>query len=256
MINKKSNLLYDSWIMFKRSLLISVRNPEALVVTTLVPFFLMFTFAKVFGSVINIGNFNYIDFIIPGVILQSVSQAAQYSALNVTTDMTKGIIDRFRSMPISSYSVLIGHTGAGVVRNTITTSIIIGAAFIFGFKPLAGFTNWIIVISLLILINIVFSLIAVLAGLIAKTPEGANGLMFPLFILPFFSSGFAPAETMSDGIRWFASNQPMTPIIDTVRSLMLNMPTKDNLWIAFTWCIGIIVVVFFTTTKVYKHKFS
>jgi ABC-2 type transport system permease protein len=217
----------------------------------------MFLFGTVFGNIADIGNdFNYIDFIIPGIILQSVAQASIYSAMNVTTDMTKGIVDRFRSMPISKSAVLIGHTGAGVVRNAVTAAVIIGTAFILGFRPQGGFANWLMVIGFLILIIIALALIAVLCGLISKTTEGSSGLMFPLFILPFLSSGFAPTETMPAGIRWFAEIQPMTPIINTVRALMLDMPTDNSFWIALAWCAGIIIVAFIAAVQVYKRKLS
>jgi ABC-2 type transport system permease protein len=254
MTKPKTNALYDSWVMFKRCLLIATRNPEALFMATITPFFLMFLFGTVFGSIADVGDFSYIDFIIPGIILQAVGQAAQYSAINMTTDMTKGIIDRFRSMPISKSSVLIGHAGAGVVRNTITTTVIIGTAFILGFRPQAGFTDWLIILGFLLLIIIAFSLMAVLFGLIAKTPEGSSGLMFPLFILPYLSSGFAPTETMPRGLSWFAQNQPMTPIIDTIRNLMLGLPTDNSLWVALAWCVGIIIVAFVAAAQVYKRK--
>ena len=256
MSRPKGNVFYDSWIMFKRCLVIAMRNPEAIVMATVTPFFLMFLFGTVFKNITNIGNFNYIDFIIPGIILQSVAQAAQYQAINVTTDMTKGIIDRFRSMPISKSAVLIGHAGAGVVRNTITTTVIIGTAFILGFRPQGGFANWLFVVGFLMLIIIAMSLIAVLCGLISKTPEGSSGLMFPLFILPFFSSGFAPTETMPSGIRWLAEFQPMTPIINSIRALMLDMPTDNSLWIALAWCVGIILVAFVASAQVYKRKLT
>ena len=251
-----SSLLLDSWIMFKRCLLTSMRNPEALAMATITPFFLMLLFGTVFGSIANIEGVNYIDFIIPGIILQSVAQAAQYSAINITTDMTKGIIDRFRSMPISKYSFLVGHLGAGVVRNTITTSVIIATAFLIGFRPSAGFIEWLIIIGFLLLIIIAMSSIAVLCGLLSKTAEGTSGLMFPLFILPFVSSGFAPTETLPKLIRWFAEVQPMTPIIDTIRNLMLNISLGNEVWIALAWCVGIILVAFFSAANVYKRKLS
>ena len=254
MSRSKANVFYDSWVMFKRCLVIALRNPEAIVMATVTPFFLMFLFGTVFKNIVDIGDFNYIDFIIPGIVLQSVAQAAQYQAINVTTDMTKGVMDRFRSMPISKSSVLIGHAGAGVVRNTITTTVIIGTAFILGFRPQGGLVNWLFVVGFLMLIIIAMSFIAVLCGLISRTPEGSSGLMFPLFILPFFSSGFAPTDTMPSGIKWIAEKQPMTPIINTIRALMLDMPTDNDLWIALAWCVGIIIVAFVAAAQVYKRK--
>jgi ABC-2 type transport system permease protein len=142
------------------------------------------------------------------------------------------------------------------VRNAITTAVIIGTAYILGFRPQGGFVNWLCVVGFLMLIIIALSSIAVLCGLISKTVEGSSGLMFPLFILPFFSSGFAPTETMPRGLRWFAETQPMSPIINTIRALMLDMPTDNNLWIALAWCVGIIIVAFVASAQIYKRKLS
>lgn len=252
----KMCIFFDSWIMFKRCMLISMRNPEALLTATITPFFLMFLFGTVFGNIANIGDISYIDFIVPGIILQSIGQTSQHSAINVATDMTKGIIERFRSMSISESAVFIGHIGAGVMRNVITTTVIIGTAFILGFHPQGSFMNWIIVVGLLLLLNIAVSSLAVLCGLISKTVEGASGLMFPLFILPFISSGFAPIDTMSGVIRWFANIQPMTPITNSIRALTLDLPLGNNLWIALAWCVGIIIVAFLASAQVYKNKLA
>lgn len=252
----KTRVFLDSWLMFERCLLISMRNPETLLMATITPFFLMFLFGAILGNITDVGELNYIDFIMPGIILQSVAQASQYSAINVTTDMTKGIIHRFRSMSISRSAVLIGHTGAGVVRNVISTIVIIGTAFILGFRSQGGLGDWLLVVLLLILVNITISLLGVLCGLISKTPEGSSGLMFPLFILPFISSGFAPTDTMSPGIRWFAEIQPMTPIIDSIRGLTLDLPLGNSLWIALAWCGGITIAAFIAASQVYNRKLS
>ncbi|GCF92850.1 transport permease protein [Enterococcus florum] len=254
MRNLKRNVLFDSWIMFKRCLVISLRNPEALLVAVLVPFILMLLFGTVFGNITNIENFHYIDFIVPGILLQSMGQASQYSAMNVAVDMSTGIIDRFRTMSISKSAVLVGHTGAGVIRNTISTMIIIGTAFILGFRPQGDFWAWCLVIGLLVLVNITFSLLGVLCGLLSKTVEGASSLMLPLFILPFVSSGFAPVDTLSASIRWLAKIQPMTPIIDSFRSLTLGLPVGDDLVIALTWCVGMISVAYLLSLQIYQKK--
>lgn len=256
MNKSKGNVFSDSWIMFKRCLLVITRNPEGLVMATLTPFFMMILFGEIFGKVVNMGSVNYIDFIIPGIVLQSVAQASQYSAIGVTTDMTKGIIDRFRSMPISRSSVLIGHTGASIIRNILTTVVIIGTAFLIGFRPQGDFTEWVIAVGLILLVSIAFSSISVLCGLVSKTAEGSSGLMFPLFILPYVSSGFAPIDSLSGGIKWFAERQPMTPIIDSIRNLMLGVPTDNNLWVAIAWCVGISIVCFVASVYVYNHKFK
>lgn len=254
MHKSKTGVFFDSWVMFKRCFTISMRNPETLLTATITPFCLMLLFGVVFGNIANIGGFNYIDFIVPGIILQSIGQASQYSAMNVTTDMTKGIIDRFRCMSISKSAVLIGHTGAGVIRGVISTAVIILTAPILGFRPQAGFVEWLLAISLLLLINITITLIAVLCGMISKTVDGAVGMMFPLFILPFVSSGFAPVDTMPSSIRWFAAIQPMTPIIDSLRALTLGLPAGNNLWFALAWCMVLSVVSFTISMRTYNRK--
>ena len=253
MSKQKPNLFHDSKVMFKRCMKIALRNPEALVQATVTPIFLMLMFAAVFGNITDVGV-NYVDFILPGIILQAVAQATQYTAINVNTDMTKGIIDRFRSMPLAKSALLIGHTGASVVRNVMTTAVIIGTAFIVGFRPQAGFIDWLIITGVLLLSVTAITCFAVLCGLRAKSPEGASGLMFPLFILPFISSGFAPTETMHKAIRWFAEYQPMTPIINAVRALMLGYPPGNDLWIALAWTSGTAILSFAFAVRRFKRK--
>lgn len=248
------NIVLDTWVMFKRCLTISLRNPETLLTATLIPFCLILLFGTVFGSISDVGDYHYIDFIVPGIILQSIAQASQYSAMNVTADMTKGIIDRFRCMSISKSAVLIGHIGAGVIRGIISNAVIVVTSPILGFRPQAGIVEWILVIALLLLINITFTLIAVLCGTISKSVEGAAGLLFPLFILPFMSSGFAPVDTMPGGIGLFSAIQPMTPMIDSLRALTLDLPLGNSLWLAFAWCMALSVVSFAVSMRTYNRR--
>ena len=247
-------MFLDTWVMFKRCLTISLRNPETLLTATLIPFCLILLFGTVFGSISDVGNYNYIDFIVPGIIFQSIAQASQYSAMNIAADMTKGIIDRFRCMSISKSAVLIGHTGAGVIRGIISNAVIVATAPLLGFRPQAGLSDWFLVIALLLLINITFTLIAVLCGTISKSVEGATGLLFPLFILPFMSSGFAPVDTMPSGVGWFAAIQPMTPMIDSLRALTLDLPLGNSLWLALAWCVGLSVISFTVSMQTYTRK--
>lgn len=253
---KKSDkhIVLDTWVMFKRCFIISLRNPETLLTATLIPFCLILLFGTIFGSISDVGDYNYIDFIVPGIILQSIAQASQYSAMNISTDMKKGIIDRFRSMSISKSAVLISHTGAGVIRGMISSFVIMLTAPILGFRPHTGLVDWLLIIALLLLINITFTLIAVLCGTISKSVEGATGLLFPLFILPFMSSGFAPVDTMPGGISWFAAIQPMTPMIDSLRALTLNLPLENNLWLALSWCMVLSIVSFAVSMWIYNRR--
>ena len=157
-------------------------------------------------------------------------------------------------MSISKSAVLTGHTGAGVIRGIISNAVIVVTAPLLGFRPQAGLTDWFLVIALLLLINITFTLIAVLCGTISKSVEGATGLLFPLFILPFMSSGFAPVDTMPSGVGWFAAIQPMTPMIDSLRALTLDLPLENSLWLALMWCIGLSAISFTVSMQTYNRK--
>lgn len=252
----KTGIIYGSWIMFKRNLLIAIRHPEAIIMAVVTPFLLMFLFGTVFGSIVDLGEINYLDFIIPGVLIQCMAQASVHTAMNVATDMTKGIIDRFRSMSISRFSVLIGHIGVGLVRNFIVAAVIIASGFMLGFKPESSLMDWLAIIGILMLINFAISSIALFVGLISKTPESSNGLMFPFFVLPFMSSGFIPVENLDGGMKWFAENQPMTPMIDSMRSFLTDSPLGDSLWITLAWCVGIVLVTFIASMQIYKKKVS
>jgi len=254
MNNQKPNLLKDSWIMVKRCLLISSRNIEAMAMAVIQPFLMMFLFSAVFGGIADMGSINYIDFIVSGIILQSVAQGTQFTSISVSTDMTKGIIDRFRSMPVSNAAVLIGHAAASIIKNSVTAAIILGTALLVGFRPQGSFVDWLIVIGIFVLFIVAITWISILVGLLASAPESTIGYMFPFFILPFLSSGFAPTESLPRALRWFAQNQPMTPIIDSTRALMLGWPTGNSIWLAVAWCVGITIAAFVAAVQVYKRK--
>ncbi|MCL2526777.1 MAG: ABC transporter permease [Defluviitaleaceae bacterium] len=252
-----TGLFTDSWVMFKRSLTMTFRNPDAFGAAIIVPAFLMWLFGSVFGAIMDFGDYSAISFIMPGIILQTVSQGVASTAVGVNNDMAKGIIDRFRSMPISRSAVLTGHVLASVVRNIITAAIIIGVAIIMGFRSQAGVVDWLLITGVLILFMLAITWIGVVGGLLAKTPEGTTSILFILFLLPFLSTGFVPAEALSGGLRWFVANQPMSHIIDSIRALMLGTPlARNTLVLALSWCIGITVAFFALSVQIYKRKLS
>jgi len=241
--------------MFMRNLKTTFRNPDAFGAAIIVPAFLMWLFGSVFGAIMDFGEMNAINFIVPGIIMQTVSNGVSSTAVGVNNDMSKGIIDRFRSMPIAKSAVLTGHVMASVVRNLITTVIIIGVAVAMGFRPQAGFLDWLLITAVLILFMLAITWIGVVGGLIAKTPESTTSILFLLFLLPFLSTGFVPAEALTGGLRWFVANQPMTPIIETLRALMLGFPIENNfLVLALAWSVGFIVVAFTLAVQIYKRK--
>jgi ABC-2 type transport system permease protein len=240
--------------MFRRCFVTSLRNPETLAVAIFVPAVVMALFGLVFGSVMDVGAYNYIDFIVPGVILQTAAQAVTAVAVSVNNDMQKGLNARFRSMRISKSSVLAGHVLSAVLRNMIATSVVIAVAVALGFRPQASFAAWLIIAAILVLYMLAITWIAVICGLIAKTPESAGSMPFLLFVLPYISSGFVPVETMPCSLAWFAENQPMTPIIDSMRALTLGQPVGNSLWLAFAWSVGIALAASAVAAAIYRRK--
>lgn len=246
--------LLDTVTMFKRCMLLSLRNFEALFTSIAQPVLLMLLFVYIFGGAMDVGDMDYVNFIVPGVILQCISQSASITAISVNNDMKMGIMNRFRSMPITSSSLLTGHAMASIVRNTITTSLVVGVALLIGFRPSAGVTQWLIVFGVLFLFIMAITWLSVVFGLTANSTESAQALTIIMILLPYFSSGFTPTETMPTPLRVFAENQPMTPIIEAVRSLLMNATTDENLFPALLWCVGILVVSYIAATQIYKKK--
>jgi len=249
-------VFYDSWLMFKRSMTAIARGPEGLFMAIINPVVVMVLFGAIFGNMVDIDGFSYVDFIVPAIVLQGIAQGITSTAISVSNDMSKGIVDRFRSMPISKAALLTGHAMSCLVMNLITTAVVIGVAIPIGFRPQAGILAWFAVAGLISLFIMALTWLAVLAGVKAKAADAVTGFLFPLFILPFVSSGFAPVETMPAWLRWFATHQPMTHVIDALRGLMLGTPSGNALPIALAWCVGITVVAFLAAVQMYKRKLA
>jgi len=216
----------------------------------------MLLFVFVFGGAMDFGAYSILNFIVPGVILQVLCQASGSTAVGVTTDMKKGMIDRFRSMAISKSAFLNGHVLAAVVRNSITTVLIIAVSVLIGFRPAAGFLDWLAAIGMLLLLILTLSWVAMIIGLTSNNPEDASGITSLGAVIPYLSSGFVPTDTMPWAVRIFAENQPMTPIINTLRSLMLGRGPGDDLWLAIAWCVGILIVTYVISLNIYKRKLT
>jgi len=252
----KPRFFTDSYIMFKRCLVKSQRSPEAMAMAILVPIVIMVLFGYVFGGIVDMGELSYINFIVPGIIIQCVTNASTSTAIGIHNDMSTGIIDRFRSMSIAKSAVISGHVWVSVIRSMIITALTIGAAIAIGFRPSAGFVDWLIIAGILSLFIIAMTWVVVIFGLIAKDAESISGLGFLLTILVFLSSAFAPTESLPAALRIFAENQPMTPVINATRSLMLGMSINGELLTAILWCIGITVVAFSLAVRIYKSKLT
>lgn len=246
--------IQDTWTMFKRCMLLSLRNLDAFLTGIGTPILMMLLFVYVLGGAMNVGNVNYVDYLVPGILLQCIGQCGSTTAISVNNDLKRGIIDRFRSMPIASSSILIGHALAAIIRNIITTSLILAMALLIGFKPIAGIIQWFIVVGVLVLFITAITWISIIFGLIASSTESANGISAFIMFLPYLSSGFVPTETMPIALRIFAEKQPMTPIIETIRSLLMNRTMDKNFLPAILWCIGLFVVAYVGAVIIYKKK--
>lgn len=244
----------DTMTMFKRCMLLSLRNLDAFLTGIGTPILMMLLFVYVLGGAMAVGNMNYVDYLVPGIILQCIGQCGSTTAISVNNDLKGGIIDRFRSMPVTSSSVLTGHALAAMVRNIITTSIILVMALFIGFRPMADVVQWLIVIGILLLFMAAITWLSIMIGLMSNSAESANGVSAIIMFLPYLSSGFAPTETMPTALRIFAENQPMTPIIESIRSLLMNATLDKNSFPAVLWCAGILVVAFIGAIVIYKRK--
>ena len=245
----------DSAAMIDRSVKHTVRNLESLLMSVILPVVLMLLFVYVFGGAIDPSG-DYANYVVPGIILLCTGYGAASTAVDVARDMTEGVVDRFRSMPILSSAVLTGHVVASVARNTLATVLVIGVAFLTGFRPDAGALEWLAVAGVLLLWVLALSWVAVCFGLIARTVEGANGFTFLVLFLPYLSSAFVPVETMRAGLRAVAANQPVTPITETLRGLLLGPPIGSYGWQALAWCAGLLVAAFTAATILFRRRTS
>jgi ABC-2 type transport system permease protein len=228
-------------VFIRRSITHSLRDAEALLMAVLLPSMLMLLFTYVFGGALDPSG-GYVDYVVPGIILLCAGFGASSTALYVARDMTTGIIDRFRTMPLRAGAVLTGHVVASVLRNLFATAVVIAVALLVGFRPTATPLEWIAAIALIALYILAITYLFAAIGLAAASPEAASAYGFILLFLPYLSSAFVPVETLPDWLAWFAEHQPITPIIETIRSLLMGTPMGDSAWWAVGWCLLFIAV--------------
>ena len=226
--------------MVGRSLRLSMRNVEALLTSLILPVLLMLLFVYLFGGAIQTGT-DYVTYVVPGVLLLCAGFGAASTAVSVSQDLKGGIIDRFRSMDVGGVPILAGHVAASVVRNITSTVLVLAIAFLIGFRPSAGPAEWLAAGGVLLLFILAISWLSAAVGVLARSPEAAGGFAFFMVFLPYPSSAFVPVETMPTWIQGFANNQPVTPVIETLRGLLLDGPVGSGPWLALAWCGGIMV---------------
>jgi ABC-2 type transport system permease protein len=233
----------DSVVLIKRSLTHIFRNMDQLLSVAFQPIMFMLLFRYVLGGAINTGDTSYVNYLMAGVLVQTASFGALTTAIGVATDLQRGIIDRFRSLPMISSAVLTGHVVADLFRNTASTIIILIVGLFVGFRPTASLTEWLMIFGLVLLFTFAISWLSAVVGLVAKSIEAVQWIGFvAIFPLTFASSAFAPTGGMPKGLRIFAENQPVSQVIDALRALLVGTPLGNHYWVASLWCIGIILV--------------
>ncbi|MFC7621770.1 ABC transporter permease [Microlunatus sp. GCM10028923] len=223
-----------------RSVKHSLREVDALLMAIALPVMLMLVFTYVFGGAIETGG-DYINYVVPGIILTCAGFGASSTAVSVNTDMTEGIINRFRTMPLQASAVITGHAIASLLRNLVATGIVFVVGLLIGFRPSAGPLGWLAAFGVIALYILAITWIFAVLGLLARSPGAASGYGFGLLFLPYVSSAFVPVDTMPSWLRAFAEHQPLTPINETIRGLLMNLPLGNQPWWALGWCLVILI---------------
>jgi ABC transporter DrrB family efflux protein len=246
--------LSDTLVLARRNLLRIPRQPDLLVAYTIQPIMFVLLFVYVFGGAIDSGSFDYVDFLMPGIVVQSIAFGGFVTALGLSEDVGKGLIDRFRSLPMSRAAVLAGRTFSDIPLNVLSIVVLLAVGFVAGFNFIDSDVGQVLLgIVLLLLMGYAFSWIFALVGLYSSTPETANSIGFTLiFPLTFASSVFVPASTMPDGLRQFAEANPFTTWADALRSLWIGTPAHSDVWVSFIWCAVLIAI--FAPLAVWRYR--
>lgn len=246
----------DTSVLLGRSMRHIFRSVDTIITTAITPIALMLLFVYVFGGAIRTDTDNYVNYLLPGIMLIAIASGIAYTAVRLYTDMQSGIFERFQSMPIARSSVLWAHVLTSLVANGLSLVIIVGVALFMGFRTSANVLDWLAVAGILTLFTLALTWIAIIAGLSAKSVDGAGGFSYPLIFLPFISSAFVPTDTMPGPVRWFAENQPVTSIVNTIQDLFAQRPAGTDIWVALAWCLGILVVAYAFATAAYKRQIA
>jgi ABC-2 type transport system permease protein len=230
----------DGLVMSARCTRLSSRNVESMITSLMLPVALMLIFVYLFGGAIHTGT-KYVTYVVPGVILLCAGFGSATTAVTLSSDMAGGIIDRLRSLDVGGAAVLCGHVAASLARNVASTVLVLAVALLIGFHPTAGPLDWLGVVGILALFVVAISALSAAIGLLAGSPEAANGFAFFVMFLPYASSAFVPVSTMPSWLQGFARNQPVTPLIETLRSLLVGGHAGANPWVAVAWCLAILV---------------
>ena len=254
MESTKNYFFSDMGVMLGRSMRHVFRSMDTIITVCITPIAMMLLFVYVFGGAIQTGTDNYVNYLLPGILLIAIASGISYTAYRLFLDKQRGIIERFHTMPIARSAVLWGHVLTSVVSNAISIVVIILAALIMGFRSSAGLLSWLAVAGILALFTLALTWVAAIAGLSAKSVEGASAFSYPLIFLPFISSAFVPTDSMPKVVRVFAEHQPVTSIVEAIRALLAEQPVGHEIWVALAWCLGIMIVAYGFAMRAFKRK--
>ena len=251
-----THVLSNTGVMLGRSMRHVTRSIDSIITVTIMPIAFLLLFRYVFGGAIQAGTDNYVNYLMPGILLIAIASGISYTAFRLFNDLQGGIFERFHSMPIARSAVLWGHVLTSLVSNTISVVVIVLVGLVMGFRSSAGVLAWLAVAAILVLFTLALTWLAVIPGLTASTVDGASAFAYPLIFLPFVSSAFVPTDTMPGPVRAFAENQPVTSIVNTIRDLFDRQPVGTGVWTALAWCTGILVVAYAFAMIVYRRKIA
>ncbi len=252
-----THLVGDTLVMLKRSLRHILRSPDTIMTTAVTPVAMLLMFVYVLGGAIDTGTDDpYVNYLLPGILLMTVASGVAYTAYRLFLDQQSGIFERFQSMPIARSATLWGHVLTSLVGNLMSLALVVLVALAIGFRSSAGVLAWLAVVGILVLFTLAVTWLAIIAGLAARSADGAGGFAYPLLFLPFVSSAFVPTAGMPGPVRWFAENQPVTSIVNTLRNLYAEQPVRNTGWIALAWCLGLLVVAYALAMSTYRRKFA
>jgi ABC-2 type transport system permease protein len=246
----------DTAVLLGRSMRHITRSPDTIITVSIMPIALMLLFVYVFGGAIHAGPGHYVNYLLPGILLITIAMGISYTAFRLFTDLKSGIFGRFQSMPITRSSALWAHVLTSAVSSLISLVIVVLVALLTGFRSGAGVLAWLAVAGILALFTVTVTWIAVIAGLTARTVDGAGAFSYPIIFLPFISSAFVPTSTMPGPVRAFAENQPVTSIVNTIRDLLAQQPVSTGIWTALAWCAGILVVAYAAAMAIYHRRIA
>lgn len=255
-MNEKFRYIGDTSTMIKRCLKHATRHVEVIILSAIMPLMQLLVMAFIFSEAMQIEgfSFSYLDYVLPGLLLMSLASSASMSASSIKEDMIKGIIDRFRSMDIGKSALLNGHMIATLLRCALTASIILIVAICIGFQVDIPFINYVLLFMIIFMFTIMYTWLSIAWGLFVPSLEAVGALTYLGMFLPYISSCMVPIENLPDAIKGFAKFQPFTPLADSIRGLLLNFDTGNAIYIALAWCIGLAVLFYIISLRLYNKQ--